>query len=98
RLSITASISTSRDLTDCTAYVAVLDPSGNLLFLPSFSSESCPLGFSVPSGQTIRDLPILDVEIVPWIERGKYLWMVGAFDSTQTPIDGNISTSPVFVR
>ncbi|MBN2209516.1 MAG: DUF3160 domain-containing protein [Candidatus Coatesbacteria bacterium] len=97
-LAVSVSISTYNDLEDCTAYVAALDPMGNLLFYPDFSEAPQALDFSMPAGALIKDLPIFQVEVVPWIESGYYVWMAALCDDSDAVIDSTVSISPLLIK
>ncbi len=97
-LTMSVSISTHNDLENCTAQIAALDPSGNLLFYPDFSQSPQSFDFSMPAGTVIRDLPIFELEVVPWVGKGYYMWMTAIYDESLTLVDSTVSISPLLIR
>jgi len=97
-LEVSVSAFAHDELDNCTAYIAALDPAGRLLFCPDFSEVPQPLPFSLARGRTIKDVTVSRMQVVPWVERGYYLWMTAVFDETSTLIESSVSSAPLLIR
>jgi len=97
-LSVYLSLASAAGLGDCCAYLAVIEPEGRVLFCPDFSEIPHAFWLNVPAGQSFRDFPIFETAIVPSIPRGKYSWVVAAFDERSQLLTSCCSISPLLVK
>jgi len=97
-LSISISLSVNDALQEDHAYLAALDPSGNLLYYPSFSNTPQPIDISMPAGELLKDFAVFELEVGPWLARGEYTWFAAVLDGESGEIEASTSVSSLLIR